>query len=274
MWWRVQGNPGGPEVGLGTSEGPVAELGAHSGVKTHLQVPVHNVFLVTVVHSRDDLWGRGGQLLVAPNHLSLPRRPCELMRNPGPGPQAPTGRDPGALHPNSVLAGNAVGPAQTHACTQTSGHLDIRTSNIRAPALLAGTLEPRLKDQPHPNFHIWKYLRMPRTCRQTRSAPHTRAEPPARCFRAAGQSSTDAPTQSLHSSNRHTCASFSHTWTPHTCMSAYIPGHLAVTNPDIHTPYPPGHPYNHMLSCSPTHITLPGPPPALLHTWTSSLLHI
>lgn len=62
MWWRVQGNPGGPEVGLRTNGGSVAELGAHSGMKTHLQVPVYNVFLVTVVHSRHNLWGRGGKV--------------------------------------------------------------------------------------------------------------------------------------------------------------------------------------------------------------------
>ena len=47
------GVPRGTAAGLGTHRRLWAELGAH------LQVPVHNVFLVTVVHSRYDLEGRG-----------------------------------------------------------------------------------------------------------------------------------------------------------------------------------------------------------------------
>lgn len=64
-------------MGLRTSGGPMAELGAYSGVKTHLQVPVYNVFLVTVVHSRDDLWGRGVE--VSYLQPQLPQLPSETL---------------------------------------------------------------------------------------------------------------------------------------------------------------------------------------------------
>lgn len=62
------GVPRGTAAGLGTSRHLWAELGAH------LQVPVHNVFLVTVVHSRHDLQGRGeeGRLVTGGPQSSQP----------------------------------------------------------------------------------------------------------------------------------------------------------------------------------------------------------
>lgn len=216
--------------------------------------------------------GRQGQLLVAPNHLSLPQRPHEPMHNPGPEPQAPTGRDPGALHPDSVLAGNAVGPAQIHACTLTHRHQDTiipRHPDVRAPDIRTpGHQDTRHRDTCPPGRDIGTetqglapsqlpHLEIPENAAYLQTdpqSPHTRAEPPHAAFGLP----------------------YSLELTPHLVPSLIKPSHLRIFFPHLdnshlhaclHTwapccrksiPYLPGHPYNH--------ITLPGSPPALLHT--------
>lgn len=97
--WRKGGNvvegsgePQGTRDGAGVKRG-ICGLSweVTVGWGTHLQVPVYNVLLVTVVHSRYNLGVREGkedQFLVAPKPLSLPPRPCKPTHNPAPGPQA------------------------------------------------------------------------------------------------------------------------------------------------------------------------------------------
>lgn len=121
---RGTGGGTGDKWGVcGLRWGACSEVGG-----AHLQVPVYNVFLVTVVHSRYDL--EGTEEKVSYLWSQTPRPLSDLTNLPttktqGPRPPPGRGRDAGASRSNSITAGNAMGPVQTHIPAQTPGHPQI-----------------------------------------------------------------------------------------------------------------------------------------------------
>lgn len=229
--------------------------GACAGVGgAHLQVPVYNVFLVTVVHSRHDLEGRAGR--VSPSRPRTPRPLSDPYSQPRP-------RTPGLPEAQAEMLGPHA-PIRTQQRTPlgpaAAGLHSDPPDGLRHPDTLpAGASEPGHHGQSPPGFpetHVKNAAYLQRNTRPRHTQHSPGPTPPA------------LPPSPLLARHRLSVSFYPHTRTP-----IYLGAH----RPAPRTPHAasgPRHP--RALLAAPLHtgptLTPTCPTPARLpsgypHTW-------